>query len=120
MKIIKKFSASINCFCLLFFSCISYGQTCPDSLSDLHQSKEQRPAVILFNQAENLSRGRGVVRNSKRAILLYKQAAKLGHYEAQQIMASMYRNGEGVKRNLRLYKFWQEKSVISFLKLQQR
>ena len=116
MKIIIKFSTNISCFCLLFFSCASYSQKCPDSLLNLNPTAEQNEAIILFNQAENLFKGKGGVKeNKKYALRLYKQAAKLGNYQAQRMLASMYRYGNGVKRNLRLAEYWNKTAVSTYL-----
>ena len=120
MKIIKKGSVNISCFCLLFFSCVSYGQNCPDSLLRLNDTTAQYQADILFNRAEDFFKGRGVRRNPKKAVRLYKQAAKLGHYEAQRMMFNIYRYGYGVKRNVHQANHWQQKALSTYLEVHHR
>ena len=54
-------------------------------------------AEAIFQQAKKLPCKDGVPEDADKAVALYRQAAELGHAEAQFIYGSCFYNGEGVK-----------------------
>ena len=69
-------------------------------LAEKGDAKSQTNLGILYFN------GKGVLKDYKRAVELFKMAGAQGDAEAQFILGTIYIEGDGVTRSLRSAKFW--------------
>lgn len=66
----------------------------------------------LFNQGEKYYYGRKVIKNYAKAFKYFLSAAEGGHAGAQYMIGTIYRNGEGVPKDLRKAREWFVKADV--------
>ena len=74
----------------------------------------------LFRKGKMFDIGDGVGKDKKLAFEYYKQAAELGHPEAQYNLAQLYEFGQGVKEDRRMAKEWYTKAANQGLEAAKR